>query len=57
MSPFEALDAHLHYGHWGAVITWFMIFASFIAFLPYQKKSLRRPTSTYLAFIVASAFD
>lgn len=57
MSVPENLTTHLHYGYWGSVIVWFIIFASFITFLPFHKKSRRQPSNMYLGFIVASAFE
>jgi protein-S-isoprenylcysteine O-methyltransferase Ste14 len=39
------------------VVTWFILFASFIVYLPFNKKSNIKPTSTFVAFIVASAFE
>ena len=39
------------------VVTWVVLFASFIVFLPFNKKSTIKPTSTFVAFIVASAFE
>jgi protein-S-isoprenylcysteine O-methyltransferase Ste14 len=46
-----------HFGNWGAVITWIVIFGSFFIFLPYHKKSRTKHNKMYLAFIVASAFE
>ena len=46
-----------HYGSWGSVIVWVLIFGSFIAFIPFHRKVGRRPASVYLAFVVASAFE
>jgi len=57
MSIQEILKSYLSYGHWGSVAVWFLIFASFIAFLPFNRKSRRRQSSIYIAFIAASAFE
>lgn len=57
MSLQENLTAYLHYGSWGSVLGWFFIFGLFIAFLPFHRKSQTKPTSMYLAFIVASALE
>ncbi len=46
-----------HYGLWDAVIVWIILFGLFIAFIPFHRKSQRRPTSVYLAFIIALAFE
>lgn len=39
------------------VVTWVVLFASFILFLPFNRKAGVKPAGTYLAFIVASAFE
>jgi len=39
------------------VISWVILFATFIVFLPFNRKSSVKPAGTYLAFIVASAFE
>ena len=57
MNALEELAAHLQYGQWGAVASWFIVFAVFILFLPYNRKTSRKPTNMYLAFIVASALE
>ncbi len=44
-------------GQWGSMIIWAMLFVLFIAFVPFYRESQQRPSSTYLAFIVASAFE
>jgi len=53
----EFLSKTLYYGNWPAVVGWFLLFASFLAFLPYNKKAKVKPQSTFIAFIVASAFE
>jgi protein-S-isoprenylcysteine O-methyltransferase Ste14 len=53
----EFLNESLYFGNWMGVITWVVLFASFIVFLPFNKKSTIKPTSTFVAFIVASAFE
>lgn len=53
----EVLSETLFYGNWMGVVTWVVLFASFIVFLPFNKKSTIKPTSTFVAFIVASAFE
>jgi protein-S-isoprenylcysteine O-methyltransferase Ste14 len=53
----EFLTESLYFGNWMGVITWVVLFASFIVFLPFNKKSTIKPTSTFVAFIVASAFE
>ena len=51
------LSSTLYFENWMGVLTWFILFASFIVFLPFNKKSIIKPTSTFVAFIVASAFE
>jgi protein-S-isoprenylcysteine O-methyltransferase Ste14 len=53
----EFLSETLYFGNWMGVLTWFILFASFIIFLPYNKKTKIKPNSTFIAFIVASAFE
>ncbi len=57
MSLEDVLSPSLYFGNWMGVITWVILFASFIVFLPFNKKSTIKPTSTLVAFIVASAFE
>ena len=57
MSLEDILSPNLYIGNWMGVITWVILFASFIVFLPFNKKSNIKPTSTFVAFIVASAFE
>lgn len=53
----DLLSQTLFYNNWAGVIGWFVLFASFIFFLPFNKKSTIKPTGTFVAFIVASAFE
>jgi protein-S-isoprenylcysteine O-methyltransferase Ste14 len=53
----DILSESLYIGNWMGVVTWVVLFASFIVFLPFNKKSTIKPTSTFVAFIVASAFE
>ncbi len=46
-----------HYGQWHAVILWILIYGVFLVFLPFYKKSQRKPTTAYLAFIIAYALE
>ena len=46
-----------HFGQWWAVGLWIVLFAVFLAFIPFYKKSQRKPASVYLAFIVALALE
>jgi len=57
MALSDFLTDTLYFGNWMGVVTWVVLFASFIVFLPFNKKSTIKPTSTFVAFIVASAFE
>lgn len=46
-----------HYGRWGAVLIWIVMYGLFLAFIPFYKKSQSKPASVYLAFIVAFALE
>jgi protein-S-isoprenylcysteine O-methyltransferase Ste14 len=46
-----------HFGQWGSVILWILIYAVFLLFTPFYQKSQRKPTGAYLAFIVALALE
>jgi len=45
------------YDNWGLMVVWAVLFGLFIAFIPFNRKRQRRPTSVYLAFVVALAFE
>jgi protein-S-isoprenylcysteine O-methyltransferase Ste14 len=46
-----------HFGEWGSVVLWVIIGAVFLFFTPFYKKSHRKPSGVYLAFMVAMAFE
>lgn len=46
-----------HYGNWVAVAIWILIYGVFLFFLPFYRKSQRKPTAAYLAFIIAYALE
>ncbi|PKO13817.1 MAG: isoprenylcysteine carboxylmethyltransferase family protein [Chloroflexi bacterium HGW-Chloroflexi-10] len=46
-----------HFGQWGFVLIWSILGSIFIAFVPFYKKSQRKPASVYIAFMVAMAFE
>lgn len=52
-----AEDIWSHFGNWWAVGLWVVLFGVFLAFVPFYKKSQRKPASVYLAFIVALALE
>ncbi len=41
-----------HYGNWWAVLIWILLFGVFLAFIPFYRKSQRRPESAYMAFLI-----
>lgn len=45
------------YGDWVMVGIWGVLFSLFIIFIPFYKKSQRKPASVYIAFVVALAFE
>jgi len=45
------------YGDWIMVVLWIVLFGFFLTFIPFRKKSQRKPTSVYLAFVVALALE
>ena len=47
----------MDYGDWSLVVAWAVLFGIFIAFIPFYKKSQRRPASVYMAFVVALALE
>lgn len=49
--------AEVHFGSWGSMILWFFLGVVFLLFTPFYKKSQRKPSGVYLAFIVAMAFE
>lgn len=49
-----ALD---HYGNWFGVVLWILIYGVFILFIPFYKKSQRKPATAYMAFIIAYALE
>lgn len=46
-----------HFGQWLLVIIWSLMGLVFLAFIPFNKKSQRKPAGVYAAFIVAMAFE
>ncbi len=46
-----------HFGQWWAVALWVVLFGVFLAFIPFYKKSQRKPASVYLAFVLALALE
>lgn len=50
-------DIWSHFGQWGAVAVWIGIYAVFLLFIPFYKKSQIKPAGTYIAFVVAFALE
>src|SRR5512146_167023 len=46
-----------HFGQWIAAALWVAIFILFLAFLPFYKKSQRKPAGVYAAFVIALALE
>lgn len=46
-----------HYGNWGGVLVWILLYGVFILFIPFYRKSQRKPAGAYLAFVVAYALE
>jgi protein-S-isoprenylcysteine O-methyltransferase Ste14 len=46
-----------HFGRWWAVAVWIAMFGLFLLFVPFYKKSQRKPASVYLAFVIALALE
>lgn len=49
--------ASAHFGQWGYVLVWIVLYALMLAFVPFYKKSQRKPSSVYLAFVIALALE
>ena len=49
--------ANVHFGQWEYVIVWIALYAVMLLFVPFYKKSQRKPTSAYLAFVIALALE
>lgn len=46
-----------HFGNWWAVAIWIIMYGVFICFIPFYRKSQRKPATAYIAFIVAFALE
>ena len=46
-----------HFGNWIGFALWLILFLPFLAFLPFYKKSQRKPAGVYAAFVVALALE
>lgn len=57
MTLAEFIEESLHYGNWTMALGWFLLFAAFIVFIPFNRKSQTKPSSVYVAFIIASALE
>lgn len=55
--PVSIDPAQDHFGQWVAMIIWAGFFLLFLLFTPFYKKSQRKPTSAYVAFVLALALE
>jgi methanethiol S-methyltransferase len=46
-----------HFGNWVGVILWIVLFGVFLLFTPFYKKSQHKPSSVYMAFVIALALE
>ena len=46
-----------HFGNWIGVVLWIALFGVFLFFTPFYKKSQRKPSSVYIAFVIALALE
>lgn len=53
----EGEDVWSHFGIWWAVAAWICIYAVFLLFIPFYKKSQLKPAGTFAAFVVAFAVE
>ncbi|HKM34075.1 MAG TPA: isoprenylcysteine carboxylmethyltransferase family protein [Lachnospiraceae bacterium] len=51
----ETLDSHFH--NWLGVIFFIVIYCIVLLFIPFYKKMDKKPKGTYLAFVIAFAFE
>lgn len=49
--------ASAHFGEWGYMLVWIALYAVMLAFVPFYRKSQRKPSSAYLAFVIALALE
>jgi protein-S-isoprenylcysteine O-methyltransferase Ste14 len=50
-------DVWSHYGQWWAVVLWIVLYGVFLGFVPFYRKSQRKPAGVYAAFVVAFALE
>ena len=51
------VPATSHFGNWVGVVLWIVVFGLFLLFTPFYKKSQRKPSSVYMAFVIALALE
>jgi protein-S-isoprenylcysteine O-methyltransferase Ste14 len=56
-TPVSIDPAQDHFGQWAAMIIWAGFFLLFLLFTPFYKKSQRKPSSAYIAFVLALALE
>lgn len=58
MDPVTTIDpAADHFGQWGYLVVWAVFFLLFLFFTPFYKKSQRKPSTAYAAFVLALALE
>jgi protein-S-isoprenylcysteine O-methyltransferase Ste14 len=50
-------SAFAHFGQWGQALLWIVLFGVMLFFVPFYRKSDRKPASAYLAFVLALALE
>src|SRR5512146_997559 len=46
-----------HFGNWAAVAIWVVMYGVFLAFVPFYRKSQRKPSGAFMAFVIAFALE
>ena len=46
-----------HFGNWVSMALWIVLYGGFILFLPFYRKSQRKSSSVYIAFVIAYALE
>jgi methanethiol S-methyltransferase len=50
-------DVWSHFGTWWAVAAWAILYAALLCFVPFYRKSQRKPAGAFLAFVAAYAVE
>lgn len=46
-----------HFGNWVGVALWIVLYAVMLLFIPFYRKSERKPATAYMAFVIAYALE